>query len=99
MSPFGLTFQAQAHTDNIQELARNAMKGGFEDGRLSGVGGREMRYKYRLSGPRSSEIFFFFSLRFLSLFSSHFVNHAPVEHMIFSSEIRWLGRCWFDNQD
>jgi hypothetical protein len=19
--------------------------------------------------------------------------------MIFSSEIRWLGRCWFDNQD
>lgn len=60
----GLTFGAKAWTGSIQELTSKDMEGGFEEGRVGGVG-RKVRYKYRLGRPSFAHFFltfFFFHL-------------------------------------
>lgn len=58
----GLTFGAKAWTGGIQKLTRKDLGGGFEEGRMGGVGGKG-KYKYRLGRPSFAHFFttFFFS--------------------------------------
>lgn len=86
----GLTFGAKAWTGSIQELSRNDMEGGYEGGRMGGVGGK-VRYKYGLGRPSYSHFFLPFFSSFISHNNPVFPGLVPVE-LIFSSEIRGLGR-------
>jgi hypothetical protein len=55
---------AKVWTGTIQELTRKGMEGGFNEGRMGGVGGKA-RYKYGLGRPSFSHFFLPFFLLLL----------------------------------
>lgn len=78
----GLTFGAKAWTGGIQELTRKDMEGGFEEGRMGGVGGK-VRYKYRLGRPSFTHFFLTFFFPFISHNYLFFPALVPVRLTFF----------------
>lgn len=74
----GLTFGAKAWTGGIQELTRKDMEGGFEEGRMGGVGGK-VRYKYRLGRPSFAHFFLTFFFLSSPIIISFFPPSSPLD--------------------